>query len=370
MTSEAQAQTPSLEQSAELVQQYQEEMEHALKRYQKAVQLSTNPPEVPVGQSPKETIWTRNKAKLYHYLPSSQAPTRHAVPILFVYALINKPYVLDLRPGASLIEYLVGEGYEVYLLDWGTPGPEDAGLTLDDYILDYIPRAVRRTLNHSGAKELTVTGYCIGATLTTCFVALHPELPIRNMVLMAAPLDFTEKGLFSNWLDPKYFNVPQIVNAFGNMPGEIIDFGSKLLKPVPNFVTTYTGAFDRLWDDRAIESWLSMQKWVNDGVPFAGAAFKQWIKEFYQENKLTRGELKLRGRTVRLSDIRANLLNIIAEQDHIALPCQSKPIMNLVGSPDKEQILLKAGHVGLVVGRTASKGLWPALNQWLARRSD
>ncbi len=360
-----------LPQSEELARKYQEEMERAVKRYNKAFELMTNPPEVPVGQSPKEVIWTRNKAKLYHYLPSDTAPTRHAVPLLLIYALINKPYVMDLRPGASLVEYLVGQGFEVYLLDWGTPGPEDAGLKIDDYVLDYIPRAARKVLRHSGASELSVMGYCIGAVLTSCFVAVHQqELPIRNIILMAAPIDFSECGMFKSWLNPQYFNVNKVVEAYGNMPGEFIDFGSKLLKPVPNFLGTYTGAFDKLWDDKAVEGWLTMNKWVNDGVPFAGAAFKQWIKEFYQENRLVKGTLKLRGRAVKLSAITANLLTIVASQDHIALPEQSKPVMDLVGSQDKELLILPAGHVGLMVGRSASKGLWPALNTWLAARSN
>lgn len=367
MTTEA---MPPLAQNEELARKYQEETERAVKRYQKALELATNPPEIRVGLSAKEIIWTRNKAKLYHYLPPENAPVRRAVPLLLIYALINKPYVLDLRPGASMVEYLLNQGYEVYLIDWGTPGPEDSAMLMDDYVLDYIPRAVKKVLQHSGAKEISVLGYCLGGVLTTCFMALHSELPIRNMILMAAPIDFSTCGLFHKWLDPKHFNVHQVVEAFGNMPAELIDFGSKLLKPVPNFISTYVGAFDRLWDDRAVESWLSMQKWVNDGVPFAGAAFKQWINDFYQGNKLTKGELKMRGRTVDLSNIKANLLNIIAEQDHIALPEQSKPILEYVSSLDKEQIILPAGHVGLVVGRSASKMLWPALHKWLAARSN
>jgi len=135
-----------------VAQQYQEELDRTIKRYTRAMGYAENMPEVPVGQSPKEVVWTRNKAKLYHYLPSTGK--KYDVPLLIIYALINKPYVMDLRPGSSLIEYLVGQGYEIYLLDWGTPGPEDRHLKLDDYILDYIPRAVKHTLQHSGQKKL------------------------------------------------------------------------------------------------------------------------------------------------------------------------------------------------------------------------
>lgn len=351
-----------------LAQKYQEELDRAIKRYSRALGYLQSPPEVAVGQSPKEVIWTRNKARLYHYLPTTGK--RYDIPLLIIYALINKPYVLDLRPGSSLVEYLVGQGYEVYLLDWRTPGPEDHRMRLEDYVLEYLPRAVKHVLRHAGAEQITLLGYCLGAVLTVCYAALHPDAPVRNLVLMAAPVDFSEKGLLRTWLDPEYFDVDRIAEAYGNIPPEVIDFGSKMLKPLNNFVLTYTGFWDKLWDDRAVESWLSMNKWVNDGVPFPGEAFKQWVKDFYQENKLAKGELFMRGQRVDLSKIRANLLNIIADKDHIALPSQSKPVMDLVSSPDKQQIILPGGHVGLIVGRNATKGLWPSLNSWLAARSD
>ncbi len=354
----------------DLAKQYQEEIDHSVKRYARAMGYMEKPPEIPVGQSPKEIVWTRNKAKLYHYIPTLPPEKRHNVPLLLIYALINKPYIMDLRPGASLIEYLVGQGFDVYMIDWGMPGPEDRNMRLDDYIFDYIPRAVKHTLRHSGAQEVSLLGYCIGATLTACFAALHSDYPIKNMVLMAAPLDFSERGLLRTWLDPEYYNVDQIADAYGLVPAEFVDFGSKMLKPLNNFVLTYNNFWDKLWDERAVESWLSMNKWVNDGVPFVGGAFKQWIKEFYLGNKLTTGQLVLRGKQVDLQQIKANLLNIIADKDHIALPSQSKPIMDLVGSPDKEQMILPGGHVGLVVGRGATKNLWPALGRWLAARSD
>lgn len=355
------------EATEEQVENYQKNLDEAIRRYARAMGYLQNPPEVAVGQTPKELIWTRNKAKLYHYIPTTE--NRYPVPVLIVYALINKPYVLDLRPGASLIEYLVQQGYEVYLLDWGTPGLEDRYMRLEDYVLDYLPRAVRHVLRHAGASNLSLVGYCLGATLSVCYAALHPEAPVKNLVLMAAPLDFSEKGLLRTWLDPEYFNVDIIADAYGLIPAEFIDFGSKMLKPLNNFVLTYTNLFDKILDDRAVESWLSMHKWVNDGVPFPGEAFKQWIKDFYRDNKLVRGQLTARGRRIDLSQIRANLLNIIADRDHITLPSQSKPVMGLVSSPDKEQIILPGGHVGLVVGRNATKHLWPALDNWLSQRS-
>lgn len=351
----------------DLTKQQQAELEKVLKRYARVSGWQAKPLEVPVGQSPKQVIWARNKARLYYYEPTT--PSRFAVPLLMIYALVNRAYILDLRPGASLVEYLVQQGYSVYLLDWGTPGPEDKNLKLDDYVLDYIPRAVKHVLKHANAPQISLLGYCLGGALTICFAALRPDLPLKNMVLMATPVDFSEKSLMRDWVDPASFNLDQMVEAYGLIPAEVVDFGSKMLKPYNNFVGTYNNFWDKLWDERATESWLSMNKWVNDGVPFAGAAFRQWIQEFYLGNKLASGQLYMRGQKVDMQRITTSLLNIVAERDHIALPSQSTPIMNLVGSTDKQQITLPGGHVGLVVGRGASTQLWPALHEWLALRS-
>lgn len=328
-----------------------------------AVHLS----EVAIGQTPKEVIWTRNKAKLYHYLPVIEK--RYPVPLLLVYALINKPYILDLRPGGSLIEYLLKRGYEVYLLDWGTPGYEDRHLKIDDYVLDYLPRAIKHTLRHAQASQISLLGYCLGAVLSVCCAALSDDLPLKNLILMAAPLDFSEKGLLRTWLDPEYFELDLIVDSYGLIPAEMLDFGLKLLKPFNNFVLTYTSLLNKSEDKQAVEAWASMQKWVNDGVPLAGETFRQWVRDFYLGNKLTSAQLILNGQQVDLAKIKISLLNIIAAKDHITLPSQSQPIMDLVSSRDKEQLILEGGHVGLVAGSGAVKGLWPALDSWLSSRS-
>lgn len=338
-------------------------------RYNQMLRLASSWPEVAVGQSPKETIWSRNKARLYHYLPSNTQSQKYKTPILIIYALINKPYILDLRPGASLIEYLVKQGYDVYLLDWGKPGLEDKHLQLADYVLEYIPRAVKHVLQHANTTELTLLGYCMGGTLSVCYLALHNDAPVKNLILLAPPIDFSAPHLLRQWFDPKNFNLDAFVNDYGLIPAEAIDFGTRLLKPYQNFVQTYLSLADKLSDEQAVQSWLTMQKWVNDGVPMAGETFRQWVRDFYQGDKLATNELCLRNQRVDLSLITANLLNVVAEKDHIVPPCQSQPLMDLVSSRNKEQIILQAGHVGLVAGRDATNKLWPALNAWLASRS-
>lgn len=324
-----------------------------------------------IAQTPKELVWTLNKAKLFRYAPVLPAEKRHPVPLLLVFALMNRPYILDLRPGHSFVEYMVKQGYDVYLLDWGAPGPEDKNLKFDDYTLDYMPRAIRKVKAISGSDEFSLLGWCIGAILTSIYSALRPDDGLRNLILLTAPLDFSNKeGLtFAKWVDERYFDVDKVLAAFGNMPGEMIDYGAKALKPVENYVSNYLKLWDNLDDPRVVEAWHAMNTWVTDNVPLAGGAFRQLIVDLYRKDKLMRGELMIRGERVDLSRIRANLLTVIAAGDHITPSCQSEPIMSKVSSPDKELFRINGGHIGIMAGSGASKYTWPHINTWLAARS-
>ena len=146
-----------------------------------------------IAQSPKKLVWTLNKAKLYRYIPVVPREKRHPIPLLLVFALMNRPYILDLRPGHSFVEYMVNKGYDLYLLDWGAPGPEDKNLKFDDYTLEYMPRAIRKMKAISGAEEFSLLGWCIGAILTTIYAALRGDEGLRNLILLTAPLDFSNK---------------------------------------------------------------------------------------------------------------------------------------------------------------------------------
>lgn len=331
-----------------------------LKRFTEVVSTEAEPL---VGQTPKEVIWTKNKSKLYRYQPAVKKTNK--VPILMVYALINKPYILDLAPGNSLIEYLTNQGHDVYLLDWGTPGYEDRHMKLEDYIVDYIPRATKKVLQTSKAKELTVLGYCMGGTMTSIFAALNPDLPIRNLIFMTSPFDFADAGYYTNWLDKRHFNLDKLVDTLGNIPHDFIDFGNKLLNPIQNFYGPYVALADRADNESFVENWKLMQKWLNDGIPFPGESYRQWIGDFYQDNKLINDELYVRGRQVKLSEIKANVLNIAASRDNIALPHQVEALNDKISSKNKTFHLLETGHVSVAVGRTAINETYPLIHEWL-----
>lgn len=325
----------------------------------------------PIGQTPRQAIWTLNKATLYRYTPMVPAETRRPVPLLLVFALMNRPSILDLRPGNSFVEYMLQQGYDLYLLDWGAPGPEDSDLRLENYVLDYMPRAIRKLKTFSGSETFSLLGWCIGALLSTLYASLRPADGLRNLILLTAPLDFSNKEAIalSQMVDERYLNVDRMLQAYGNMPGEKIDYGAKMLKPVENFVGSFVRLLDNLDNTRVVDSWHAMSTWVKDGIPMAGATWRELIVDFYRENRLMLGTLSLRGEKVELSALRANLLDVIAEADHITPPCQSETVIAKVGSADKQVLRVPGGHIGIMAGSGAAKMTWPKIDAWLSARS-
>jgi len=348
-----------------------EQVAAAQARYAEGIKVVVDSLEIPVGLTPKEVVWTLNKAKLYRYLPTKPPEERHPIPLLLVYALINKPFIFDLGPGRSFVEFMVDQGFDLYLLDWGAPGTEDQHTTFDDYVTEYLARAVRKMLRVSGAPEFSMLGYCLGATLATVYAALYPEAPLRNLILLTAPLDFSgaPEGSMAMWLEEERLDVDRIVGAFGNVPGELIRFWAKLLKPVENFVGAYVNVWKNLDDEQAVQGWQAINRWVEDVIPFAGSAFRQFVLEYVRGNELIQGQHEVKGQRVDLASIGAALLNVVAQYDHLVAPSQSESIVELVSSEDKELRAIPSTHVGIMASGRARYKLWPELVEWLAPRS-
>lgn len=346
------------------------EWHKSLEKMQKFNELLTT--NAQIAQTPKQLIWTLNKARLYRYVPVRPEQQRHRIPLLLVFAIMNRPHVLDLRPGHSFVEYMLQHGYDVYLLDWGIPGPEDRDLKFEDYALDYLPRAIRKFKTVSQSDKFSMLGWCLGALITTIYASLRSEDGLKNLILLTAPLDFSDKqaGGFSRWASHPEFNANMIVDKLGNVPGEMIDTGAKMLKPVENFIGTYVNLWDNIDNPKFIEGWHAMNTWVRDIIPMSGAAYQQLINDFYKENRLMEDSLVVGGEHVKLGNLKASVLNVIAQADHITPPCQSERVLDQMGSQDKEVFQVRGGHIGIMAGRGAEKNTWPHIEKWLAERSD
>jgi poly[(R)-3-hydroxyalkanoate] polymerase subunit PhaC len=348
-----------------------EEQLRALTRYNAGVRAILESLDAPVGRTPAEVVWTLNKAKLYHYLPTRPESERYPIPVLLVYALINKPFIFDFGPGRSFVEYMVGEGFDVYLLDWGAPGPEDRSTTFDDYATQYLARAVRKVLRTSGAAEISMLGYCLGANIALIYAALHPEVPLRNLILLTIPADFSAspEGSMAMWLEKERLDVDKMLATWDNVPGELIRFWAKMLKPAENFVGSYVNLYKYLDNKAFVEAWQAINRWIEDVIPFAGAAMRQFVIDYVRNNELVTGKHYVDGRLVDLSKVRAALLSVCAQYDHLVSRAQGESIMELVSSTDKEFRVLPSTHVGLMANINARQTYWPGIAEWLAARS-
>ena len=351
--------------SPEIVKQWQEEMDRQQKRMTNLHQMMTNPVEPRTGQTPRQEIYKKNKSRLYRYA----SKRTHRTPLLFVPNLgISRPYIFDLLPNGSFVEHMTREGFDFYMLDWGVFGPEDNDLSFEDCVVKILPRMAQKVLDSSGASELSVLGYCMGAPLSASFLGAYPEVPVKNFINMAGPIDFSKIGLFGLWLDERFFNVHRFVDTLGAVPADLVKAGFKLLKPTMD-MSTNLNLWWNLWNDKYVEGFSALNRWANEYVAFPGEFFRQWVGDFYQQNKLYKGELVFGGRDVKLSNIRAPLFVVGAKEDYIAPPECVRALMDAVSSRDKQYIELPGGHISLIAGRGASLHCWPKVSEWLAPRS-
>lgn len=318
-----------------------------------------------VGQTPKDVVWRRDKAELWHYR-SDRVTT--ATPVLVVMSLISRSYVLDLYPGASFVAALRDAGHDVYLLDWGVPDERDADAGLATYVDDLLPRAVEALLDDSGEAGLNVVGYCYGGILSLLLGAAHPSLPVRSLVTMATPVDFDGMGLLGRMFREGRLEADDVVDDTGNVPPEVIRNAFRVLKPTAD-VAQYAVLWDKLWDERQMQAYQVMGRWTRDHIPFPGRAFRETV-ELVRDQALVHDRVRIDGRPVRLADVTWPVLNVVAEKDHIVPREAALPVCDLVGSAEVETLALPAGHVGLVMGKAAATTTIPGIVDWLRRHSE
>ncbi len=321
-----------------------------------------------VGQTPSEVVYEENKLQLLHY--ESQTEEQHDVPILIVYALINKPYILDLQPDRSVVRTLLEAGFDVYLIDWGEPSKLDRTLGLADYVDRYVDNCVDVVRERSGQDSINVLGYCMGGTMSAMYAALHPE-KVRNLGLMAAGLCFAgEGGVLELWGGEEYYDPEVVTETFDNVPADFLDVGFALMDPVANNVTKYVRFFDNMDDEDFVENFARMERWLDEGIDVAGAAYEEFIADIYQQNKLYRNELELNGHTIDLGDIDMPVLQIVAEYDHLIPPGASKPFNEAVAADDTTVLEFATGHIGMSVSSRSHAELWPDVCEWFEERSN
>lgn len=321
--------------------------------------------EIDVGTAPKDLVYEEDKLKLYHYRQEGEVTCK--VPVLIVYALVNRQYMLDLQPDRSIVRNLLQRGMDLYIIDWGYPTKADMYLSMDDYINGYLNNCVDYIRETTKTDKINLMGICQGGTFSAIYSALNPE-KVKNLVTLVAPFDFsTNDALLFRW--SKHMNGDALANTYRIVPGDFLNEGFLMLMPFTLNIRKYVNMLDVLEGKDKLLNFLRMEQWIFDSPGQAGECIRQFLKDCYQGNKLVKGELKVGDRVVDLKNITMPLLNIYAAADHLVPPAATKPLNDLVSTTDKTLYEFKGGHIGVFVGSKSQKELAPAIAKWLHERA-
>lgn len=301
------------------------------------------------------------KLRLLHYAPVEPA---HSTPILLVYALIKRAFILDLAPDRSVVQSLVRQGFEVYLTDWIPPADSDRWRGLDAYVNEDLVNAAQVIATERRTNRVSIIGYCLGALLATIYAALHPRR-VRNLVTLAVPLEMSAAAtVLQAWLTVQ--TVELITGLYGNCPAWV--FGALSTARLMTRMEQYRAEICGLEDHS--EAFVRFLEWIGSDVPLAGQLFREVVVEIFQQNRLVRGQLAVGGKSISLESINCPLLNIVAQFDDLVPSRACEPLAQMVGGGDKETIVFPSSHIGVAAGLAAHERLWPAVGQWLAARDS
>ena len=349
----------------EVLERVRRDVERSALRARNGIKVIRGSNRPRTGLTPKDVVWSQDRAVMWRYRSDN---VTHAPPLVIAYSLVSHSYILDLTPGNSFVEHLRDDGFDVYMIDWGIPTERDSRNGLEDYAERYIPAAIERVLELTGSPDVALLGYCFGGLLTLMAAAADPDLPLASLTTVATPVDFTDAGVLTEALKKGDLKVSEVLDEDGNVPPNVLLQYFRLMKPTAE-LAQYAGLIDKLWDDDVVNAHQMMTGWATDHVPFPGRTAVQTVEMLMRENALVNDTLRLNGRPVSLREVRVPYLNVVATRDHIVPPATARPALDLVGSEDKQELLLDAGHIGLAVGRKAHQNTIPKISEFLRARS-
>ncbi len=358
-----QAEKPEAKDPLELAMQ---EAKENIRKVEKARSILHDASSIQVGQTPHEVIEDTRTYRLLHYQPMVANTAK--TPILTVYALINKAYVLDLQPDKSWIRNLLSQGLDVYMIYWKDPTNVDKYVTFDDYVNVYIDDCVDIVRSKNKVDQVTLHGYCMGATMSAMYTSFHQE-KVRNLAVLAPVIDTSkDTTVIANMA--RHMDVNKMLDSIGNFPPEQLYALYSALKPFKQGMAKYFNLVQNIDNDSFVGNFLRIEKWLYDTPAICGGVFKQWIDDVYKNNLLIKNEMMIGNKRVDLSKITVPLLNLVADEDHLVSPECSSPLNDAVSSTDKRLMHFHTGHVGLIASSYSQNNVLPKVGQWLKARSN
>jgi len=311
---------------------------------------------IPVYQENKLTVWKVNK-------PSQAGKA----PILMIPAMINRYYIMDISKENSLCKAMSDNGSPVYIIDWGQATPEDRWITFTDIFLKTMKRVVSKVTNDAGDKPV-LFGYCMGGIISVIYASMFSD-DIKGLIALTVPIDFHKAGVMAKWTDKKYLNTSNVVDALGNLPPDMIQNSFVALKPA-KWVKKWETVWKKQDNEKFMDSFFTLENWVNDNIPFPGGIWQEYIQWLYQENRLFNDELFIGKYKASLKNIKTPLLTIIAQEDHIVPRESAEPLHALAGSDNKTVKYFSGGHVGIITSPKLFPQLSQTLHEWLKETID
>jgi len=317
---------------------------------------------VQIHETPKTKVWEQHKVKLFHFEPITTQTTQ--TPVLIVYAMVNRPYIVDLQPDRSLVRKLLEKGHEVYLLDWGYPDISDSDLKLEDFIDGYLKESVEWICQHHEVSNVHLLGICQGGTLSLCFTALH-QARICSLITMVTPVDFhTPDNLLTHLC--REIDIDLLIDTMGNLSGQWLNGLFLSLKPYRLMSQKYVQLLDNIENKEIVDNFLRMEKWIFDSPDLPAETARQFIKSFFQENALIKGQFYLNQKPVNLKEITVPIFNIYGLQDHIVPPSCCRALKDYISSEDYRELAFDGGHIGIYVSGRAQREIAPSISEWLS----
>jgi polyhydroxyalkanoate synthase len=351
-----------------ILERMAEDTEKAQKRASRASDVLLGELDYELGATPYDIVYEEDRVRLKHYARNESAENKLKAPLLVVYALINRETMLDLQPGRSVVNTFLQEGIDLYMVDWGYPTRKDRFLTIDDHVNGYLDNIVDFIRRRHDIAKINLMGICMGGTFCVMYAALHPE-KIKNLITTVTPTNFdTDKGLLHVWM--KDIDADRMIRTFGNIPGDLMNFGFLLLNPARLMIDKYVGFLENMDSRDFVENFVRMERWIFDSPDVPGETFRQFVEDCYQKNLLIRNQLMLGGKRVDLKKLTMPLLNFFGEYDHLVPPPACDRLVEAVGSSDAENVCLETGHIGIYVSSKFQRQFAPRIARWLKERDE
>ena len=311
----------------------------------------TSPEDFHVGKNlattPGAVVFRNRLLELIHYAPVAEKV--HATPIVFVTPWINKFYVLDLTSKKSMIQYLLKQGFDVYITSWRNPGADMAQVGFDDYLTEGVNEAVRVARELSGAERVHAVGYCIGGTLLSTYMAWlnrryanEAEVPVAHWTLLTTLVDFQSPGDIEVFLDEGSVRwICDLMRSRGYLDGQQMATTFRLLRS--NSLVWHYVVHGWLYGERPAP--FDILYWNMDTTRMPARMHEFYLREMYLKNNLAkRDALTIAGEQIDLSRIRQPLYGVSAEEDHIA-PWRQTFRINTWFKAEKRFVLSSSGHI-------------------------